>query len=155
VSTTKSLNAKGFVFSLDAGIAFTIAIGVLFLALFAMEQSTKESIISEKNFELWKNTVFLADAIVKNNSPEQSVLGSAVFDSEKQRVKSNEIDLQLLEKASEIENKEFELKKISLVFRDANRVFFERHTDKKNCLAVERIVLVQGKIARLVLEGCN
>lgn len=152
---TKKTRNKGFVFSLDAGIAFMIAIGILFVAISAAAENIRENVKTERDFELWKNTVFFADAIVKNNSPEQSVLGSAVFDFEKQRVKSNEIDLKLLEKASAIENKEFELKKISLVFQDSEKVFFEKQTGKKNCLAIERIVLAEGKIAKLVLEGCN
>lgn len=147
---------KGFVFSIDAAAAFVLALCIISLALNATAESIKEKAESEKQFELWKNLVFIADSVVKNNDSENSLLGSAVFDSEKHRVKSNELDVFLLKKASEIENKELELKQVKIVFENSEeKVFFRKNPEKHNCLAVERIVLIQGAIAKISVEGCN
>ena len=146
---------NGFVFSLDAGIAFVLAACIIALSLNAIAQSTREKIASEKEFELWKNTVFIADSLVKNNYSENSLLGSAVFDLEKHRVKSNEISLELLQKVSEIANKEFELKQVKVVFQNLEeQIVFQENTEKRNCIAVERIALVEGQIAKIGVVGC-
>jgi hypothetical protein len=147
---------KGFAFSLDAGIAFVLAISMLFLVISAIAQSVNEKVFAEKKFELWKNTVFAADSLVKNSNEENSLLGSAFFDAEKHRVKSNEIDSKKLQKIFGFENKEFEIKLVKIIFRDLQeKIVFSKNSEKKNCLAVERIALVDGRISKIVVVGCN
>ena len=148
-------DSRGFLFSMDTAIACIIALGMLLIIISAGAQSINAEIKSEKEFALWKNIVFVSDSIVKNNIPGQSMFGSAVFDSEKHRVKSNEIDPALLGDVSGFSNPEFKLKKIKLVFEEHEETFFETQVSSKNCLVIERLVLVQGKKALLALEGCS
>ncbi|MDD5162983.1 MAG: hypothetical protein PHD95_02130 [Candidatus ainarchaeum sp.] len=147
---------QGFVFSLDAGIAFALAICMLFLVTSAIAQNVREKVFAEKNFELWKNTVFAADSLVKNSNEETPLFGSAFFDEEKHRVKSNEISPEKMQKISGFENREFEIKLVKITGSGSDeKIVFSKNSEKKNCLAVERIALVEGKISKIVVVGCN
>jgi len=145
---------KGFIFSLDTGIATIIIIAMLFFFVSATSEQAQKKAENEKNIALWKNTLYFADTIIKNRAEENSVLGSAAKDAEKKRVKSNEIELMLLKKAEEIENTEFFLKEITVVFEDSEEnIFFKKKG--KNCVIVERLVLIENKKALLRIGGCN
>ncbi|MDD5148359.1 MAG: hypothetical protein PHH08_02745 [Candidatus ainarchaeum sp.] len=147
---------RGFVFSFDAAIAVLVVFSMLFLVASAVAGSTNRRIENAKSLELWKNTVFASDSLVKNNYPENPALGSAAFDAEKHRVKSNEIDLESAQKITGFENKEFFVKQVKIIFQDSGeKIIFSKKSESKNCLSVERIVLVQGKIAKIGVTGCG
>lgn len=150
---------NGFFFSLDLAVTVVIGISMIFLIFAFHVNLIEERINVNKNFELWKNTVFVADSLVKNNYEEMPVLGSAVLDLEKKRVKSNEIDLKFLQNINSEQTKwlekEFSVKKIALVFHDREKVLLEKKVDSASCIVVERTVLVMGETAKILVVGCN
>lgn len=140
----------GFVFSFDLAVAFLAALLMLSLMLAHFGHERNEILGMFGDVVLQRKSVFLADAMVKNRDEEQPLLGSAVFDAEKHRVLSNEIDPALLESAKGFRQGSFFVSSVSLA---GQALSFEER--RGNCISLDRIVLVQGKQERLVVVACE
>lgn len=112
---------------------------------------------TKNNFEyqeLQRNGLMMMDSLAKNRDAKKPQYGSAVFDEEKRRVQSNELDKQLLQAipAAQLdENAGVFFQAIELRFADGTRETVFETEKKGNCLAVERFVLIEGK--KVVVAG--
>lgn len=112
---------------------------------------------TKNNFEyqeLQRNAIMMMDSLVKNRDTEKPQYGSAVFDAEKRRVQSNQLDKQLLQAipAAQLdENAGVFFQAIELRFADGTRETIFETAKNGNCLAVERLVIIEEK--KTVVRG--
>jgi len=126
-----TIGENGFAFSLDLMIAFLALLLMLSLMLAQLDLLKGQAIESIEGIALQRKAIFLIDSMVKNRNEENPGLGSALFDAQKHRILQNELDPILLGRArAEIESGE-------------------------NCLSLDRIVLVNGKLEKAGVRVCE
>jgi len=143
----------GFAFSLDLAISVIAMVLMLSLMLASFEAAKEEEITTVKKTELQGKAIFLLDAMAKNRNEEQPLLGSALYDGERHRVLSNEIDAGLFEKARQLDSEKFFVKSVSLKGGEEKTIVFEGKG--KECISLDRIVLAGGKKAMLGVVLCE
>ena len=142
--------SKGFVFSLDLAIAFIAMLLMLSLMLSQLEILKDREIENVERIELQRTAFFTIDSMTKNRDEERPLLGLALYDAEKHRVLSNEIDTSLLKNSKPVLFENFFISSVSVA--EIEKVF-EEHGEK--CISVDRIVLVNGKKEMLEVVVCE
>ena len=152
MNTTNNHNRKiwGFVFSLDLAIAFIAMLLMLSLMLSQLEILKDREIENVKKIELQRTAFFTIDSMTKNRDEERPLLGLALYDAEKHRVLSNEIDTSLLKNSKPVLFENFFISSVSVA--EIEKVF-EKQGEK--CISVDRIVLVNGKKEMLEVVVCE
>ncbi len=145
---------KGFALSADTALSAMAMFVMLFVITAHTGSAAKESANAINAFGLEKNALLIADALVKNKF-ENPLLGSAVFNEEKHRVESNELNLERFRKARAIESDEFIVKEIYIKENGLEERKRLSKLDGVNCLAVERLVLVNEKKAIAGVVVCE
>lgn len=147
---------KGFAFSMDVLLASLLIFVMLFLITHSFNARNAHSLGNIENFSLQKNALFLLDSMLKNRNAENALIGAALFDAEKHRVKSNEIDYEKLKSAAQIESDEFFVHDILLEwYNGMEERIFSDSGEAVNCIGVERVALVEGKKALVRLVLCE
>ena len=146
---------RGIIFSLDAGISFTItlAMALIFATILAQNAASIENEI--KNFELEENALFIADSLVKNYNENNTLLGSCVLDLEKKRVRTNEILLSNLSKAKAININEIYVESIFVKTSSLEKIFQLERELSINCINVKRFVLIDGEKGIIGVKTCT
>lgn len=150
-----TIDNRGFIFSIDLAVSFIAMLLMALLILMHASVLKEQQVESINKFDLQRNAIFLADSLVKNNDAAQPLLGSALFDPEKHRVLSNSLDSVLLSRAAQFEKENFFVNRLS--FKDefgVEQVIFEG-TAGKNCLALDRLVLLNGRKGLLAVSVCE
>jgi len=142
--------SRGFVFSLDLAIAFIAMLLMLSLMLSQLEILKDREIENVERIELQRTAFFTIDSMTKNRDEERPLLGLALYDAEKHRVLSNEIDTSLLKNSKPVLFENFFISSVSVA--EIEKVF-EEHGEK--CISVDRIVLVNGKKEMLEVVVCE
>lgn len=145
--------AKGFAFSFDLAISVIAMFLMLSLMLASFEAAKEGEIARVKKIELQGKAVFLIDAMAKNRNLEQPLLGSAMYDAERHRVLTGEIDIVLLEKARQLESEKFFVKSVSLKGMQEKTIVLGE--EGKECISLDRIVLANGEKAMLGMILCE
>jgi len=104
--------------------------------------------------ELQRNAIMMMDSLVKNRDAEKPQYGTALFDAEKRRVQSNQLDRQLLQAipaAQQDENAAVFFQAIELRLADGTRETIFETQKNGDCLALERFVLMEEK--KTVVRG--
>ena len=143
----------GFAFSFDLAISVIAMVLMLSLMLASFEAAKEKEITAVKKMELQSKAIFLLDAMAKNRNLEQPLLGSALYDRERHRVLTGEIDTGLLEKARQLESEEFFVKSVSLKGNEEKAILFGG--EGKECVSLDRIVLANGEKAMLGVVLCE
>ena len=148
---------RGFVFSFDLVIAFTAMLLMVSLVLMHSDSAARGQETALRRFASMQKMVFLMDSLVKNNDRENALLGSAVFNAELHRVESNILSSELLSAAKEREGSELSVSRIAFktLGAEAEQIVFEQEAVGKNCLALDRFVLIDGKKALVEVRACN
>jgi len=152
-----TIGKKGFLFSLDLGFAFLLVLLMVFLMVYSLgrEASYFREKLGEK--ELNSKAISLMDSLVKNSDENNAFLGSAFYDSEVKRVKSNVMDYEQLKKMKSEKKPDF-VKGIYLEFDGKKEKIFSEE-GSGNCISLSRFVLVQGileeKKAKIVGVFCS
>ena len=136
---------------------------LIVLALFHLFLIQTNRVVSSEyngfaNWENQQNALFVMDSLVKNHNTEHPYLGSAAFDSQKHRVRSNELDSKLLlHLSAEHGDNIVRFVKLELRFFDGENQMLvsEENTDQKNCVGIERVVLVSKRKALLFGVICR
>ncbi|MDP2973802.1 MAG: hypothetical protein Q8N60_02010 [Candidatus Diapherotrites archaeon] len=151
----KPLGERGFIFSIDLTVSFIAMLLMVLLILMHASVLKDQQVESINKFDLQRNAIFLADSLVKNNDAAQPLLGSALFDAEKHRVLSNQLDEALLLNATRFEKDGFFVNRLS--FKDEfgiEQAFFDG-LQGSNCLALDRVVLLNGVKGLLAVTVCE
>ena len=143
-------NQRGFVFSLDLAIAIIAMLLMLSLMLSQLEILKNKEIENVERIELQRNAFFAIDSMTKNRDEERPLLGLALYDSEKHRVLSNEIDSLLLKNAKPVLFENFFISSVSV---GKIEKVFEKSGQK--CISVNRLVFMNGKKEMLEVVVCE
>jgi len=143
-------SGRGFVFSLDLAIAFIAMLLMLFLMLSQLEILKNKEIENIERIELQRNAFFAIDSMAKNRDEERPLLGLALYDVEKHRVLSNEIDTMLLENAKPVLFKNFFISSVS-----AGKIEKVFEKSKQKCISVNRLVFMNEKKEMLKVVVCE
>ena len=149
------IDKRGFIFSIDLAVSFIAMLLMVLLILMHASVLKEQQVESINKFDLQRNAIFLADSMVKNNDALQPLLGSALFDAEKHRVLSNNLDGILLSRAEQFEKEGFFVSRVS--FKDEFGIeqgFFDGPAGK-NCIALDRLVLLDGRKGLLAVSVCE
>jgi len=90
---------RGIIFSMDLLIAFLIMCMMMHLALASLSMAVGQASENVRDFSIERKGIYLIDSLVKNHDSNNSVLGSAYFDSGKKRVETGIIDYSMLKNA--------------------------------------------------------
>jgi hypothetical protein len=150
-----SITDEGFVFSIDLFIPTVAVLLMLFVATASFVARSDRSVSALKNLRLQKNALFLADALVKNNA-KNPLLGSAVADMEKHRVKSNELYRERLLEAKPVNSSEFVIQGLSVRKQSGEKeMILSAASHEQNCIAIDRVVLLDEKTSVVELIVCE
>ena len=147
----KHTTTKGFVISFDAMISslILITIVILLFSVFSSNVSNAKDRLNENEKELFLFS--LSEAIIKNRNTEQPIIGSAYYNSEKQRVESNVLDEELLKKIIPQQFGKFYLSEVYTRTTTEKNVFFS--TKKNNCLVQERFIILKNITEQKAILG--
>jgi hypothetical protein len=146
-------NEAGAIFSLDLMVAFVVLLALVHLCMLNMNSSLG-NISGMKGIGLEKNAAMLADSLVKNRDLQFPIYGAAKFDGIRKRVLSNEIDEGLLATANGTEEMPFAVKEISVAQKKGGMLRFEGGEAEGECIAVERLVVLNGEKSLLKVVVC-
>jgi hypothetical protein len=146
-----SIMVKGLFFSFDSLVSFLfLLLGFLLtvnFAVFALKWHYDEI----NNNELLLLGFSISESLVKNRDLSNSLLGSAYFDSGKNRLFSNVVDASLLSKAKPSYFGKYAVSALYLVDKSGKKFYFD--SAKGNCVAFERFVLLENYPERKGILG--
>lgn len=146
-----TMGKAGFAFSLDLMVAFIAMLLMLSLMVMQFQLTKEEQLASVERLSLQERAVFLIDSIVKNRNEQQPLLGSAVYDGEKHRILQNELDPEMMFSAREANLGKVSVSSISL----AGKTLVFSPAEERDCIALDRIVLVNGIAGKLEAVVCE
>ncbi len=150
-----SITDKGFVFSVDLVLTAIMIFLMLFLITASFSAKSSQTVAGMKRFQLEKNAVFIVDSLVKN-SVETPLLGAALFDGEKHRVKSNELEHNQLKRAVPVGPGEFFVQRLSIKWKNGEKeTIIWAEQGEKNCIALDRIALIGDESVLVELALCE
>ena len=147
----KTITTKGFVISFDAMISGLILLTIVML-LFSVISSN--AIIAKNKLNENEKELFLfslSEAIIKNRNTKQPSIGSVYYNSEKQRVESNVVDLKLLKKITPKKFGKFYFSELYTKTTTEKNVFFK--DEKNNCLVQERFIILKNITEQKTILG--
>jgi hypothetical protein len=142
---------KGLFFSFDSLVSFLfVFFGFLLIVYFVVGalQWYSDEIV---NNELFLFGFSISESLVKNRDLENSLLGSAYFDSEKKRLFSNVVDVSLLSKARPSYFGKYSVSALYLVGKNGKKFYFD--SVKGDCVVFERFVLLEHYIDKKGVLG--
>ena len=148
---------KGMIFSLDAGISFTILLISILVFVLMLNNYAQKAVQNTENFELEEKALMIADSFVKNFDENNPIRGAGIYDSEKKRVKTNELTLENIKKAKTISFSKIFVQKISYLTKTREEIF-TIDTDKnqtKECITAKRFALIDGEKGIIQIQTCR
>ena len=151
-SNRKRRGQKGAIFSLDAAIAFSLALLSALVFACALGNYSSGLVGEEESIFLQEKTMMVADSFVKNRNPENALLGACTVDPDKKRVRSNELGSEAFEGIRPLSMDGFFVKRVSVPAKGFSKELDARKGSR--CIVVKRFALVDGEKAVIEVEGC-
>ncbi len=145
---------RGFVFSIDLVVSFLSMLLMVYLLLLHIGLREEREAEALNRLAFQRNAIFLTDSLVKNNNPEQALLGSASLDEKRHRVLSNQLDREMLLAATGFENEGFFVSRLSFELFGKERIVFEENQGNE-CIALDRVVLIEGARGKIRVVLCE
>ena len=145
---------NGSIFSIDMLLAFLALLAIMHIGILNVSAVAGDA-KGLTHLELEKNAIMAADSLVKNRNPEEPLYGAAVFDSMKRRTGNNRIDPKLLAGIGEIKDAPFVIKELSAISEKGTQRYFVQNQGHGNCLAVERLVIMEDEKTLLRMVLCS
>ncbi len=149
------MNSRGIIFSLDAGISFTITLVTTLLFATFLAQNAFSSENEIKNFELEEKAMLIADSLVKNYDENNTILGACILDIDKKRVRTNEISLSNLSSAKKLSFSEVYVENILIKTNSFQKTFQIETKSSVQCISVKRFVLIDGEKGIIEVKTCT
>jgi hypothetical protein len=131
-------------------LAFLIVLVAVIAFVSALSEYGRRVETAARNFYLEEKTMLAADSFVKNHSAKNALLGAAVFDGEKMRVKSNELSSLNFSGIAGVDAGGFFVKRVSA----GEEIIYESEEEGKNCVSVKRFVLLDSAKKIIFYTGC-
>jgi len=143
------------IFSLDAGVSFTIILVGMLVFVFTLNGyagSAEQSII---NFELEEKALMIADAMVKNSNTPNPLLGACIYDSEKKRVRTNELSSAEIKRAQFMQFGKIFVKNIIYETNSGRENIALTQKTSENCITSKRFALIDGGKGIIFIQTCR
>ncbi|MFA6064722.1 MAG: hypothetical protein WCW44_03210 [archaeon] len=151
----KHINSKGIIFSLDAGISFSITLVTVLLFATFLAQTASSTQNEIKNFELEEKAILIADSLVKNYDENNSLLGTCILDIEKKRIRTNEISFSNLINLKPISFGEIYVESITVKTNSFQKTFQIEEKVSNDCISVRRFALIEGEKGIIEVKTCT
>ena len=147
--------SKGMIFSLDAMISFVIILICALLFVFALNNYSQKSEQNLKSFELEEKALLLADSFIKNFDENNPLRGACIYDSDKKRVRTNELSLENMKKAKSIEFGEMFVKSITYTINEKSQTLQLSSKKSIECVSAKRFGLIDGEKTIIIIQTCE
>lgn len=140
------MKGNGFAFSFDLFISFLIICFMVYIILLNFDLMIESNRDAERDWLLQSKGIYLLDSLVKNSDENNSILGSAYYNSEKRRVEPNVIDYKLLKNANPetiFLGENIDVRELSLGYKSGNREIIYSKNLGGECISLERFVLIK------------
>jgi len=151
----KYSKSKGMIFSLDAMISFVIILICALLFVFALNNYAQKAEQSVKDFELEEKALMIADSFVKNLDENNTIRGAGIYDSDKKRVRTNELTTENIKKAKSIEFGEIFVKSLTYTITEKSQTLQLSLKKSNECISAKRFVLIDGEKAIIQILTCR
>lgn len=149
------INSRGIIFSLDAGISFTITLVMTLLFATVLAQNAFSTETEIKNFELEEKAMLIVDSLVKNYDENNTLLGACILDIDKKRIKTNETSILNLNNAKPIPFGEIYVESITLKTNYLQKTFQIETRMSTQCINVKRFALIDGEKRVIEVKTCT
>jgi len=138
---------------MDAMVAFVIVLFMLLAFILTVSAEGNNLTQNVGHFFLEEKVMLVADSLVKNYNEKNGLLGACIFDFDKRRVKSNEINSLNFSNLKPISLDNFFVKSVGYqtAFKKDKWIVENKNG---NCLVVKRFVLIDGEKGIVFVEGC-
>jgi len=138
---------------MDAMVAFVIVLFMLLAFILTVSAEGNNLTQNVGHFFLEEKVILVADSLVKNYNEKNGLLGACIFDFDKRRVKSNEINSLNFSNLKPISLDNFFVKSVGYqtAFKKDKWIVENKNG---NCLVVKRFVLIDGEKGIVFVEGC-
>jgi len=156
--TTQNLGhilQKGQIFGIDSMISFTI---MLFCVLVFATTLSNESQNTSQNlldYELEEKALLITDSLVKNHDENNPLLGSCIIDTDKKRVLTNILDIELIRKSKPINLNGIFAKQITVNTQGKIETIKLDEKNSNECIAVKRFAMVNNQKSILEMMVCR
>ncbi len=153
---TPSTKDRGLIFTTDAIICSIIILtSALIFSTTIKTNATKQTELL-KDFELEEKTLLIADAMIKNYDKNNPLLGACIFDLDKKRVLTNQLSLERLKEARQINSEKFFAEKITIKTRNYTHIIsLSNKSTGKHCLTAKRFALIGNEKAIIQTTLCE
>ena len=143
------------IFSIDAGIAFTIILTCTLA--FVLTLNVNAQIVEQQttDFELEEKALLVADSMVKNYNPKNTLLGACILDFDKKRVRTNELTSENIKKAKSASFGKIFVKNISYTAQTRKENLQLSAKTAKECISAKRFVLIDGEKGVILIQTCR
>ena len=148
-------NERGMIFSLDAGISFTIVLVGMLVFVFTLNGYAQSAEKINANFELEEKALMIADAMVKNANAENPLLGACIYDAEKKRVKTNELSSSEIKRTRPAQFGKVFVQRISYEIGGKKETLVLDQKNTNNCATAKRFVLIDGEKGLIFIQTCR
>ncbi|MGI6589080.1 MAG: hypothetical protein ACOX1V_00230 [Candidatus Iainarchaeum sp.] len=151
------LNQRGIIFSTDATINFVIILFTLLIFTLTLSNTINSTKKELTQLELDQKAIFITDSLIKNQNTNQPLLGGCIYDEEKKRVLTNNIDYLKIKEASGLKINNFFVESITLEFLKTNQtekiIYSTKQTNQ--CTSVKRFVVTNNQKTIIEVRVCK
>jgi hypothetical protein len=145
-----NITCNGAIFSIDALLAFIILLFALLSFSITLTNYSQSILFSSRQFYLEEKTILAADSFVKNYSSQNGLLGAAILDFDKKRIRANELSTLNFESFNNYNSENFFVSKIY----SANETIYDSGLQSESCFSVKRFVLLDSQKKIITYQGC-
>ncbi|MFA5361014.1 MAG: hypothetical protein WC290_01035 [archaeon] len=152
-----NFNQKGIIFSTDATISFVI---ILFtILIFTLNLSNTINLTEREltQLELDQKAIFITDSLIKNQNTVQPLLGACIYDEEKKRVLTNNIDYLKIKQSSGLKINTFFVESITIEFlktKQIEKVIYNTQNTTQ-CTSIKRFIIANNQKAIIEVRICK
>ena len=147
--------AKGMIFTLDAGISFTIILLSVLLFAVTLNANAIKAEENISNFALEEKANLIADSFVKNFDENNTLRGACVYDPLKRRVKTNELRLANIKNANTIEFGKIFVKELEYTTQTQHEFITLNQKSSSKCITEKRFVLIDWEKGIILIKTCE
>lgn len=145
-----NITCNGAMFSIDALLAFVILLFAVLSFTITLSNYSENILLSSKQFYLEEKTILVADSFVKNHSLQNGLLGSAILDSDKKRIRANELSTLNFQSFNDYNAGIFYINRVY----SENELIYDSGLKSESCFSVKRFVLSDGQKKIVTYQGC-
>lgn len=148
---------KGIIFSTDALLSFVIILFIILIFTINLSNIINSAEKELTKLELDQKAIFITDSLVKNQNLNNPLLGACIYDEEKKRVISNNLDYLMLKNSKELKIMEYFVESISINFLRTNQTEKITYLNEKTkeCTSVKRFLLINNEKAIMEVKVCK